>query len=81
MLQRELDRLPAKIEALEAEIAELDAQVSKPDFYENDFETVVEPALRELNWKRAELERAVERWAELEGMASGQGTTISPDAT
>ena len=68
MLQRELDGLPAKIQAMEAAIASLEEQMAAPDFYEQDFNTVVESTLQELNWKRAELERAIERWAELEAM-------------
>jgi ABC transport system ATP-binding/permease protein len=73
MLQRELDRLPAKIEAMETEIETLAATVSAPGFYDNDFETVVQPALDDLNWKRAELERAIERWGELEAIANPKG--------
>ncbi len=74
MLQRELDRLPAKIEAMEDAVAELEMQVAAPDFYAGDYDTEVEPVMRELNWKRAELERAIERWAELEEMAGTTGT-------
>lgn len=73
MLQRELDGLPAKIEAIEETVAKLEAEVIAPDFYECDYESVVEPTLRELNWQRAELERAIERWAELEAIANPKG--------
>ncbi|MCA1799477.1 MAG: ATP-binding cassette domain-containing protein [Xanthomonadaceae bacterium] len=71
MLQRELDGLPARIARLETDIAEIEAKVAAPDFYEQDYDTEVQPTLDDLNWHRAELERAVERWAELEAQQSG----------
>ena len=54
--QRELDGLPAKIEALEQEIAAIEADLVAGKIYKSDR---LAPA-------QAELEAAVERWAELE---------------
>jgi ATP-binding cassette subfamily F protein uup len=64
--QRELDALPERIEVLEAEQTELQARTVEPDFYRNDADTVA-AAMRRLADIEAELERAYERWAELEG--------------
>ncbi|HET7588018.1 MAG TPA: ATP-binding cassette domain-containing protein [Gammaproteobacteria bacterium] len=66
-LKLELERLPDEIEALEEKSAALESRVSDPTFYEQPFEQV-QPVLDELNETRETLERAVERWAELEGM-------------
>ncbi|GHC29653.1 ATP-binding cassette domain-containing protein [Aidingimonas halophila] len=70
-LQRELDALPARIEALEAEIAEFETQVGDPGFYQQDADTVTS-TLEALSAKQAELDQAMERWMELEAMASGE---------
>ncbi|WP_237055997.1 ATP-binding cassette domain-containing protein [Microbulbifer sediminum] len=64
-LQRELDSLPGKIEALEEEIGVLEEEVSSPDFYQQD-QALVEERLRLLAERQAELESAFERWAELD---------------
>lgn len=64
-LKLELEQLPDRIEALESEIAELQAKTSDPDFYSKAFEQV-QPVLDKLAAKQAELEQAIERWAELE---------------
>ena len=63
--QRELDALPAKIDALEQRQAQLEAAVSQPDFYQQDH-AQVEQQLAELTQVQRELEAAFERWAELE---------------
>jgi ATP-binding cassette subfamily F protein uup len=63
--QRELDQLPAEIEALETGIAALQRRIADPDFYGQD-KTAVNAALKELNAQEALLEKRVERWAELE---------------
>ncbi len=63
--QRELDQLPAEIEALETGIAALQLRIANPDFYAQD-KTAVNAALTELNTQEALLEKRVERWAELE---------------
>jgi len=64
-LQRELDGLPARIAALEAEVATLETLSAHPDFYSRPF-AEVQPTLERLGAARLALERAVERWAELE---------------
>ena len=66
-LQRELDALPGKIETLETSIGELEEEVSAPDFYQQDSDTV-QTRLQELSDLQQELETAFERWAELDEM-------------
>jgi len=63
--QRELDRLPAEIEALETAIAVIQAEASTPEFYARD-EDRVRGALNELATLEARLEERVERWDALE---------------
>ena len=67
--QRELDALPAEIEALEAAIAELQQTVADPDFYARDGDAVRD-ALEKLAQAETELERRIERWGELETLAA-----------
>ena len=68
-LQRELDALPAGIEELETRVSVLRSTVSDPTFYQRPHEEVQRQlgALQELE---TQLERAVERWAELEQLAT-----------
>ncbi|MGI9237594.1 MAG: ABC transporter ATP-binding protein, partial [Woeseiaceae bacterium] len=63
--QRELDKLPAAIEAIEAQIGDLQAIVAAPDFYAQE-QTTVRQKLAELSDAESELEQRVERWGELE---------------
>ena len=63
--QRELDRLPADIEAIEADIAALQEIIAAPDFYTQDAE-LVQRKLLELSETEALLEKRIERWGELE---------------
>jgi ATP-binding cassette subfamily F protein uup len=63
--QRELDGLPARIEALERDVAALQDETTQADFYSADFARVQETLARLQSLNR-ELEAAVERWAELE---------------
>jgi ATP-binding cassette subfamily F protein uup len=63
--QRELDNLPTEIEQLEADIAVIQATVAEPDFYTRDSE-LVQQKLQELAAAEAQLEKRIERWAELE---------------
>ncbi|MBF8223679.1 ribosomal protection-like ABC-F family protein [Halomonas sp. 328] len=70
-LQRELDGLPARIEQLEAEVAELEAKVGDPDFYQQEA-TRVTATLEAMGAKQAELDEAMERWMELEALAAGE---------
>ncbi|MBI1382908.1 MAG: ATP-binding cassette domain-containing protein [Planctomycetaceae bacterium] len=66
----ELERLPARIEALEAEHAVLSAALSAPELYRRP---AVEQAAAAaaLEAKGRELEAAMARWEELETLASG----------
>ncbi|MEZ5541853.1 MAG: ATP-binding cassette domain-containing protein [Pseudomonadota bacterium] len=64
--QRELDALPARIEALEAEQAGLQRTVSDPAFYRQDG-PLIGTTLARLEAVGAELEACYARWAELEG--------------
>jgi len=63
--QRELDSLPAEIEAVEADIAALQEIIAAPDFYTQDAE-LVQQKLLELSETEALLEKRIERWGELE---------------
>ncbi|QLE85388.1 MULTISPECIES: ABC transporter ATP-binding protein [Shewanella] len=66
-LQRELEQLPAKMEALETEIESLQAVISEADFYSQDQDTVNQQ-LKLLSDKEQELEVCFERWEELESL-------------
>ncbi|MDR1010403.1 MAG: ATP-binding cassette domain-containing protein [Opitutaceae bacterium] len=62
---RELDALPAQIEALETEQAGLTAKLADPDFYKRDSAAAPEVRAR-LDACAAELAAAYARWEELE---------------
>ncbi len=64
-LQRELDAIPAKIDALEQELAQLQQQTSDPEFYMQSTDKT-EPALQRMLDVEQLLEELLERWAELE---------------
>ncbi len=66
-LQRELDELPALLEKLEAELEAIQQQVSDPEFYLQPHEQTA-PVVAALEGKQAELDQALERWAELDDM-------------
>ncbi len=68
-LQRELDALPDEIEVLEAQLANLRTLVNQTDFYQRPFEET-QHVLAELRETEGRVERAVERWAELEELAA-----------
>lgn len=68
-LQFELDGLPAKIEALEGAIADLEKTVGAADFYAQEYAATA-PVLEELDRKRAALDQAIARWDELESMSA-----------
>jgi len=61
----ELDALPERIEALEADIAALHEQMNDPEFYSNDHTVVAEAAAR-LEVLETELDSLLTRWDELE---------------
>jgi ABC transport system ATP-binding/permease protein len=63
--QRELETLPARIEALEKEQQWLQAQVSRTEFYQQD-KTKISETLARLGQVESELEQAYERWVALE---------------
>lgn len=65
--ERELEALPAKIEALEAEKKALHGQMADPTFYKSSGDQVASVTQR-LNQLEAELESAYNRWSELEGI-------------
>jgi ATP-binding cassette subfamily F protein uup len=66
--QRELDRLPLQIEALEAELAAIEAAVAHPDFYKEPADSIA-AQLAALATARGELQRAYTRWDELDSRA------------
>ncbi|MFA5204044.1 MAG: ABC-F family ATP-binding cassette domain-containing protein [Lentisphaeria bacterium] len=67
--QKELEGLPAAIEAAESEAARLEAQFAEPDFFQKNGPRVKEFTAR-LEQARAEAVRLYGRWAELEAKAS-----------
>ncbi len=66
-LQRELDELPIKIDGLEKTIKQLTDEVEMSDFYQQPYEKS-KRTLESLSTNQDELERAMTRWAELEGL-------------
>lgn len=66
-LQRELEALPSSIESLEQQVSDLNDEVSNAAFYQQEA-SVVQARLSVLEQKRAELDCAYERWAELDAM-------------
>lgn len=64
-LQYELDNLPARVGALEAEIKSIEAQLADTSFYEKNPENFARLSLR-LSTAGKELDTAVARWLELE---------------
>ncbi|WP_448681991.1 ATP-binding cassette domain-containing protein [Pseudomonas nicosulfuronedens] len=64
-LQRELEAIPGQIEALEGEMAALQAETASPDFYQRP-QDEAQAALARLGTLQEELDRLIERWAELE---------------
>ena len=63
--QRELEQLPARIEALESEHAALKAEMEAPDFYKSGAERI-DVVMSRLDETARELEQALERWMALE---------------
>ncbi len=66
--QRELESLPARIEALESEQARLHAEAASPEFYKEPRERI-EQVLARIEALGPELEAAIARWVELEERA------------
>jgi ATP-binding cassette subfamily F protein uup len=63
-LQRELEELPARIEALEAELAQLNEEISGADFYQRDNRRA-EQVLARLSEAQQQLDECYERWLAL----------------
>ncbi|MEG9490527.1 ABC transporter ATP-binding protein [Mannheimia indoligenes] len=68
--QRELEELPAKMEALEAEIDTLQSEVNSADFFAKE-QTYTQAKLQQLADKELALEHAFERWEMLENIKNG----------
>ncbi|MBI6548471.1 ABC transporter ATP-binding protein [Xenorhabdus lircayensis] len=64
-LLRELEQLPSLLEKLEDEIEKLQSQVSDAEFFNQSHE-ITQNILNELATKEQELEKAFDRWQELE---------------
>lgn len=64
-LQRELDSLPGEIDHLEQQLADLESQISQPDFYQQEA-VEVSQTLDQLSSVQDELEAKMQRWMELE---------------
>lgn len=64
-LQQELNQLPAQIEALEMDIEALQTEISDPAFYQQE-QSVVDSKLKALSEKESSLEKAYQRWEELD---------------
>ena len=71
--KRELDALPAKIEALEAEQSELHVRMGDAEFYRQPGSKIT-AALERLKALRNELEECYARWQSLESQVSPGGT-------
>lgn len=67
--QRELQQLPAKIEALEEEQQEIEARVSQADFYQQDKE-LIKDTLARLDDIQKQLTESYIRWEYLDGFTS-----------
>ena len=68
--RRELEALPRRIEGLEGRIAGLHERLADPAFYREP-SAVIAGARRALGEAEAELERAFDRWSDLERRAAG----------
>jgi ATP-binding cassette subfamily F protein uup len=66
--QRELTELPAKIDVLETDLAELQTLLSQSDFYRNA-EDKINQTLARIKQVKEELARVSARWEELEAIA------------
>jgi len=64
-VQRELEALPGKIDAVEKNISALQAEIAQPAFYQQTAEHTGETLAR-LEALQKELDELLERWAELE---------------
>jgi ABC transport system ATP-binding/permease protein len=67
--RRELDELPARIEALETEQTQLEAAIADPGFYRNPAQTITDTLAR-LETVQATLLEAMARWDTLDSRSS-----------
>ncbi|HEU4992538.1 MAG TPA: ATP-binding cassette domain-containing protein [Luteimonas sp.] len=67
---RELEQLPARIEALEAQVTALTQAMHEPAFYQQDGAAIAAHGI-ELGRLQAELDEAYARWEELESFSQG----------
>ncbi|MCV6627863.1 MAG: ATP-binding cassette domain-containing protein, partial [Cellvibrionaceae bacterium] len=67
-LQRELEQLPLKIEALEAEVEQLQGLTQDQGFFQGDHEHIAK-VMSDLATKEGELEQVYERWEQLDSQA------------
>ena len=67
--KRELESLPDKIEALEAEIAAIHDRMAQPDFYQQPSDVIATETAK-VQELESELATAYERWEELEAIES-----------
>ncbi|WP_417787258.1 ATP-binding cassette domain-containing protein [Stutzerimonas xanthomarina] len=65
-VQRELEALPGKIDAMEKSIAALQEEMAQPTFYQQTAERTGE-TIAKLEMMQQQLDELLERWAELEG--------------
>ncbi len=63
--QKELEKLPAKIEQLEEQQTEIEAEIAEPDFYQQE-KFFINKKLAELEGLNRELENTYKRWELLE---------------
>jgi ATP-binding cassette subfamily F protein uup len=69
--QRELNDLPARIEALEVEQARLGTEAAAPDFYKRPA-AEIHAVIARLDALPAEIEAGMQRWDELDSIVSGR---------
>lgn len=67
--QKELAELPERLQALEAEKSAIDAQLAAGEIYRGD-SVLLRQTLERLTALTGQIERAYERWAELEALAA-----------
>jgi ATP-binding cassette subfamily F protein uup len=71
-LKRELEGLPSHIEKLEAAVEAINEEIAQPDFYKQDH-AMTRARLDELAALEDELSASMDRWSELEQLASNKG--------
>ena len=72
-LARELESLPDRIQALEGDLKDMQNQVTAPDFYSQD-QDAIQQTLDQMGVVESELERAIDRWGELEELKANLGS-------